>query len=168
MQFQVPQFIETEDKIIGPLTLRQFFYLAAGAAMILGAYFILELWLWIVVSVLAAGLAVGFAFVVVNGKPLPKMILSAFSFYWNPQIYVWQPAEPTLPKTEESARKAGFSLEKVIAGMALKNAWRYLQTGSKPAEELKVAEEQIKTKEVYQVYRGITGEKKIARRVDYR
>ena len=33
MQFQVPQFIETEDKVVGPLTLRQFMYIAgAGAA----------------------------------------------------------------------------------------------------------------------------------------
>ena len=30
MQFQTPQFIETENKIIGPLTLKQFFYLAVG------------------------------------------------------------------------------------------------------------------------------------------
>jgi len=26
MQFQVPQFIEIEDKIFGPLTLKQFLY----------------------------------------------------------------------------------------------------------------------------------------------
>src|SRR3989338_737591 len=29
MQFQVPQFIEVEDKIFGPLTLKQFFYVLA-------------------------------------------------------------------------------------------------------------------------------------------
>ncbi|TSC80302.1 MAG: hypothetical protein G01um101429_152 [Parcubacteria group bacterium Gr01-1014_29] len=29
-QFQVPQFIEVEDKIFGPLTTKQFFYLLGG------------------------------------------------------------------------------------------------------------------------------------------
>ena len=33
MRFQVPQFIEVEDKIFGPLTLKQFLYTAGGAAV---------------------------------------------------------------------------------------------------------------------------------------
>jgi hypothetical protein len=31
MQFQVPQFLDVEDKIIGPFTIKQFLYLAGGA-----------------------------------------------------------------------------------------------------------------------------------------
>ena len=30
MRFEVPQFIDIEDKIIGPLTWRQFIYLGGG------------------------------------------------------------------------------------------------------------------------------------------
>lgn len=168
MQFQVPQFIESEDKIIGPLTLKQFFYLAAGGGISLGFYFTVQLWLWVVLTIFIVALAVGLAFVVINGKPLPKVIFDAFNFYWSPQTYVWQPDQPTLPKTEENVQKAGFSLEKVVAGLALKNTWRYLQTGSKAPDEAKPEEQQVKTKEVYQVFREITGEKKVARRVDYR
>ena len=33
MQFQVPQFIEVEDKIFGPLTFKQFVYVAGGAGL---------------------------------------------------------------------------------------------------------------------------------------
>jgi len=33
MQFQVPQFIEVEDKIFGPLTFKQFVYMAGGAGL---------------------------------------------------------------------------------------------------------------------------------------
>lgn len=33
MQFQVPQFIEVEDKIFGPLTFKQFVYIAGGVAL---------------------------------------------------------------------------------------------------------------------------------------
>ena len=30
MRFQVPQFIEVEDKIFGPFTFKQFIYIAGG------------------------------------------------------------------------------------------------------------------------------------------
>ena len=33
MRFQVPQFIEVEDKIFGPMTLKQFIYMAGGAGL---------------------------------------------------------------------------------------------------------------------------------------
>jgi hypothetical protein len=33
MKYQVPQFIEIEDKIFGPLTIKQFLYVAGGAAL---------------------------------------------------------------------------------------------------------------------------------------
>ena len=32
MRFQLPQFIETEVKIVGPFTLQQFLWVAGGAA----------------------------------------------------------------------------------------------------------------------------------------
>jgi hypothetical protein len=35
MHYQVPQFIEIEDKIFGPLTLKQFIYLAGGVGLCL-------------------------------------------------------------------------------------------------------------------------------------
>ena len=170
MQFQVPQFIESEDKIIGPLTLRQFIYIAAGGGLSFFFYFLVELWVFAILGFISMGLAASLAFIKVNGQPLAKVLLAAFYFYWHPQIYVWQPNQPTLPKNEETLKGAagGFSLEKILAGMAIKNTWRYLQTGSKAPDEMELKEEQIKTKETYQVYREITGEKKVARRIDYR
>lgn len=171
MQFQVPQFIETEDKIIGPLTLRQFFYIAGGLGLCFTLYFTVQLWLFVVISAFILGLTIALAFVKVNGKGLPGVLLSAFNFYWHPQTYVWQPDQPALPKTDQTMKSAGggFSLEKVVAGFALKNAWRYLQTGSKAPEEAKLpVMVEVKTKETYQVVRELTGERRVARRIDYR
>ena len=33
MKFQVPQFTDVEDKIFGPLTLKQFVYIAGGGGL---------------------------------------------------------------------------------------------------------------------------------------
>ncbi|MDO8504601.1 MAG: PrgI family protein [Candidatus Liptonbacteria bacterium] len=170
MQFQVPQFIETEDKIIGPLTLRQFLYIAAGGGVTFAAYFVTQLLVFVVITVLAMGLATALAFVKINGQPLTRVMLSAINFYWHPQIYVWQPEHPTLRRDEESMKDAvgeGFSMERMVAGMALRNAWRYLQTGSKAPEEAP-EDVQIQSQETYQAYREMTGDRRVARRIDYR
>jgi hypothetical protein len=58
MQFQVPQFIETEDKIIGPLTLKQFFYVAAAALVSFSLFFVLATWLWLLITIILGGVAV--------------------------------------------------------------------------------------------------------------
>ena len=33
MRFEVPQFVDIEDKIFGPLTFKQFIYIAGGAGV---------------------------------------------------------------------------------------------------------------------------------------
>ena len=50
MQFQVPQFTEAEDKIVGPLTLRQFIYIAAAGGVSVMLYFAVITWLWAFLS----------------------------------------------------------------------------------------------------------------------
>jgi hypothetical protein len=45
MRFQVPQFIEVEDKIFGPLTVKQFIYLAGGAGLVFILYHFLPTWI---------------------------------------------------------------------------------------------------------------------------
>ena len=43
MRFQVPQFIEVEDKIFGPFTLKQFIYMAGGCGLSFVTYEFLPL-----------------------------------------------------------------------------------------------------------------------------
>lgn len=169
MQFQVPQFIETEDKIVGPLSLRQFFYLGAVAGLSFMLFFILAFWLWLLITILVGGFGLALAFIKINGRPLIRIFLSAIRFYWQPQTFVWQPENPQIKKSEEVTKlaKPGVSLESIMMGLALKNTWRKLQTGTKQGfTSAKQISEKIK--EHYQVFEKITGERRAARRVDYR
>lgn len=170
MQFQVPQFIEAEDKIVGPLSLRQFLYVAAASGLVFLLYLTVQTWLWLILSLFILSLGIALAFVQINGRPLSAVIFSATKFYWQPQNYVWQPENQTLPKTEATLRDVaggGFSLEKIIRGISLKSAWRYVQTGSK--EKAEAAErKQAPQSERYEVFRALRGERQAARRVDYR
>ena len=167
MQFQVPQFIETEDKIVGPLTLKQFLYFAAAGGLSFLLYFSVQLWLFAIFAILFFCAAAALAFIKINGRPLTRIISAAARFYWQPQAYVWQPEHPEVKKTEASLKPfapSDSSLESIISGLALKNAWQNLQTGKKISDQQFLG----KMQERYQVFRGLTGERRAARRVDYR
>jgi len=164
MQFQVPQFIETEDKIIGPFTLRQFLYLAAGGGASFTLYFLVETWLWAFLSLFFVGGSIALAFIKVNGRTLPALLFSAFSFYWKPQTYVWR-SEGREAKKEEAIRSLG--LEDLVSGLLLKNAWRDLQTGTKTVSKEAVKKVRA-AQERYQIFQRISGERQAARRIDYR
>ena len=80
MQFQVPQFIETEDKIIGPFSLRQFLYVGIAGAFSMMLYFTVNTWLWAFLSVFLVGLSIAFATIKMNGRQLPLLLFSPLSF----------------------------------------------------------------------------------------
>lgn len=89
MQFQVPQFIETEDKIIGPLTIKQFLYLAVAGLLVFLSFFILQTWLWLMVTVVFGTIALAMAFVQVNGRPMLFFAINAFTYVWEPHSYAY-------------------------------------------------------------------------------
>jgi hypothetical protein len=89
MQFQVPQFIEVEDKIFGPLTFRQFIYIGGGA----GACYILWRVLPLIIAapfiVVVGGLAAGLAFFQFNGRPFIVALENGFFFLIRGKLYLW-------------------------------------------------------------------------------
>lgn len=168
MQFQVPQFIETEDKILGPLSLRQFIYLSLSIGASLLLYAIFNFWIWLLFSAVLVGGTAAVLLVKVNGRSFGVIALRAIEFYWQPQTYVWMPDQPNMPKTQETVKQAsGFSMESIISGLALNNAWHRVQVGT-TASAQKVDREEKRTRERYGVVSRITGDRQIAKRIDYR
>lgn len=90
MQYQVPQFIEVEDKIIGPLTGKQFFYLLGGAAIIFLLHLFFQWWLVIILGGPFAGIAVAMAFLKVNGVPFIKIMNNAVNYFFSNRLYLWR------------------------------------------------------------------------------
>jgi hypothetical protein len=92
-QFQVPQFIDIEDKIIGPLTLKQFLYLLGGGAVVIVARALFVPFLFYIISAFVLGLSLALAFYKVNGIPFPKIIAAALSYFSKPRLYIWKQEE---------------------------------------------------------------------------
>lgn len=90
MRYQVPQFIEVEDKIFGPLTLKQFLYLAGGGGLCLLFFTVLPLYIAIVLMLPVAAFAFALAFYKVNGRPFIVSVEHAFSYFFGSKLYLWQ------------------------------------------------------------------------------
>ena len=89
MQFQVPQFIEVEDKIFGPLTFKQFVYVAGGAGAAYLLYRILPLYLAGPLILGVGGLAAALAFMQWNGRPFILGLENGFYFLLHSKLYLW-------------------------------------------------------------------------------
>lgn len=89
-QYQVPQFIEVEDKIFGPLTLKQFIYIAGGAGACLALFTLLPLWLALPLMIPPMGLALALAFYQVNGRPFIVSLEHAVGYYLGSKLYIWK------------------------------------------------------------------------------
>ncbi|MBP9711272.1 MAG: PrgI family protein [Candidatus Pacebacteria bacterium] len=92
-QYQVPQFIEIEDKIFGPLTLKQFLYLAGGGGLCLMLFTLLPIWLAIPLMIPVLVLAAALAFYQVNGRPFINSMEHAFGYYFGNKLYLWKQRE---------------------------------------------------------------------------
>ncbi|MBI4691960.1 MAG: PrgI family protein [Candidatus Terrybacteria bacterium] len=109
MRYQVPQFIEIESKIFGPLTLKQFIYLLGGAGIIFLFYVTLPFFLMILFSLPVAGFSLALAFYKVNNRPFIKILENALKYFFSSRLYLWKKVQPKagLPKAGEPQPKAG-------------------------------------------------------------
>jgi hypothetical protein len=107
-QYPVPQFIEQEGKIAFFLSFSQFFYMAGAGLICFVFYYILPTVLFIPLAFIVFAVAIGLAFVKINGSPLLNLVMSSFGFAVGGKNYVWKKAEspyPFKPITRTEIRK---------------------------------------------------------------
>lgn len=90
MQFQVPQFIDIEDKVIGPFTIKQFLYLLCAGIVIFILSKILNLFATIILAIPIISIAVALSFIKIGGQPFVVIIKNFLSFLKKPDFYVWK------------------------------------------------------------------------------
>ena len=88
-KFIVPQFIEKEDKILGPITVRQFLISLGAVLVIFIEYKILLFVYFVFAALLTVGVAGTFAFVKVNGQPVHFFFLNFLQTSLRPKLRLW-------------------------------------------------------------------------------
>jgi len=123
MMYNVPQFIDTEDKIVGPLTAKQLGWLFCASVFLLVFWNLLDFSAFIIVAILVVAIFGAFAFYRPNGQTFLKFLISIVFFGVRPKIYVWKRDNPlkvnvkkiTVKKPEagEKIRKKALSQDKI-------------------------------------------------------
>lgn len=123
MRFQVPQFIEIEDKIVGNLTLKQFVYLAGGAGMTFVAYKFIPSIFGIIIALAIVVLSLALAFYKINNKPFEDTLEAAIKFYTGTKLYVWKKTEDQIVETEQKTTDDSLYIPKLSDSKLKELSW---------------------------------------------
>ena len=88
-QFVVPQFIEVEDKILGPLTVRQFIIILVDFGVVFLFYKIFDFALFVLAGLPLLAFGFVLAFVKINGQPFHYFLLNLGQTLRRPALRVW-------------------------------------------------------------------------------
>lgn len=115
MKFQVPQFIDVEDKVFGPFTFKQFVYIAGGVGLSFVLLKLLPRFLAILLIIPVALFSAALAFYRMNNKPFVQMVESFFKYLFAPRLYLWRhkPREPLAEKPMAAEDYAHIELPKI-------------------------------------------------------
>ncbi len=123
MKFQVPQFIEVEDRIFGPLTLWQFLYLIGGAGLSVVIFrFVPSTGIAFVLIAPVIIFSLALAFYKINNRPFINAVESAFRFFTRNKLYIWK-RENKSPQTTtgEAGARASDALIPRLSNSKLKD-----------------------------------------------
>ena len=90
MMSSVPQFINVEDKVAGPLTWRQLLWMIGMGAALLVFFSIFDKALFFIAAIPTVLLFIAFAFYRPNGFPLTTFVFYMVLFFFRPKIAVWE------------------------------------------------------------------------------
>ncbi|OGH84659.1 MAG: hypothetical protein A2261_00410 [Candidatus Magasanikbacteria bacterium RIFOXYA2_FULL_44_8] len=88
-QFVVPQFIDVEDKIFGPITTRQFLIVLVAGLILFICYKLADITLFIFLVVVIGGSATILAFLKVNGQGFHYFLLNIVQTLRRPSLRIW-------------------------------------------------------------------------------
>lgn len=88
-QFVVPQFIDVEDKIIGPITTRQFIIILAGFLVIAASYKLFDFSLFVTFGSIVLIITGIFAFLKINGRPFHFFVLNLLQTFKRSRLRIW-------------------------------------------------------------------------------
>lgn len=135
MRFTIPQFIEYETKIVGPLTFRQFIFIGIAGGIVFFLYFSIgktSFLLFLFLAIISMAVGSILAFFQIGGRSFPIIIGNFLRFKLTPKIYIWKKKEVPMFFKKEELKK-----EKVEEGLPLKIAEK---------SQLKKIRNQIETK----------------------
>jgi len=105
MRFQVPQFIDVEDKIFGPFTFKQFVYLAGGAGASYALWKLLPTFVAIIVILPVLSISLALTFYKVNGKPFIEVMQAYVNYAFKSKLFIWKQRRAEKKKAAQAKKE---------------------------------------------------------------
>lgn len=90
MQYNVPQFIDVEDKIVGPFTGKQTLYLVVGGAILLIGFKLFNIGFFALLAIPVVIATLAFAFYKPRGISMAKLVMNYIDYMTTPHLYIWR------------------------------------------------------------------------------
>jgi hypothetical protein len=115
MLFNVPQFINIEDKVVGPLTAKQLGWLALGGVILFVFFTLLDSAAFTIAAIITGAIFGALAFYRPYNQSLISFIGSSISFVFRPRLYVWKRyGENMKPVKKTAERPSPIAKRKVL------------------------------------------------------
>lgn len=116
--YQVPQFIEDESRLVGPFSFVQIFILVGGCGLALIFYRLLKGFIGIPLAVITLFFTALLTFARINEMPLYKMIIPMIKHFILPKSYQWsQPKTPNTtynPDNKKISKSFNFNVKNTV------------------------------------------------------
>lgn len=90
MLINVPQHIDVEDKIVGPLTAKQLGWIVALGVILLVSWNMLPKALFFIAGIPLTIVFVALAFYKPYGQPLGSFVIFGIMYFFRPKVYFWK------------------------------------------------------------------------------
>ncbi|GBE17084.1 prgI family protein [bacterium BMS3Abin15] len=114
MLFNVPQYIDVEDKIVGPLTGKQLLWMIGMGIMLLVLWNTVSRAIFFIAGIPLALIFIAFAFYRPYNQPLIKFIIHAILFLFRPKVYTWRRTAKRIQVTKKKEIYAPAKKDKSI------------------------------------------------------
>ena len=125
MQYSVPQFINIEDKIVGPFTGKQTICLIIGGGLLMLFFTIFDFIFFVVMAIIIIPVTLAFAFWKPKGISVYRLILNRINFGVSNHFYIWR-REPDnrMFKTTQKVKSVKEVIEKNVSKNRIRElAW---------------------------------------------
>jgi len=106
MRFKVPKDVDIEDRIVGPLTIKQLGWLGGGVVLCIVLWKIVDFQLFIFLAILILGSSAAFAFIKPYNQTLIAFCGSVLIFITKPKQYLWRRVGINFPREKGLSKKA--------------------------------------------------------------
>lgn len=113
-KFIVPQFIDIENKIFGPITVRQFATIAVAAGFLFVAYKLSDFTLFLIWVAVIGILTFVVGFLKINGLPFHIFVISFVGSLKKPALRVWHKEDVRVSRSSILRRKKEQTEQRVF------------------------------------------------------